>query len=118
MEKEQSRDYIFTQSAEHRAHRVTEKVHGGEKIIVKCSACGEPLVEIWILRPNANVHTTLKAKCGMCDDYSFEQEVDGQYCLGNIEEGRVSMIDLPTNVEVIDGRIVQDVLVITEKTNE
>jgi len=61
----------------------------GGHVILSCSACGEPLVDVWITKADAvNPQTRqpfkwkVKAKCCYCGDASFVQEVVGRIAVG------------------------------------
>lgn len=95
-------------------------IEDGGTIILECSKCNEPLVEIIIIRPDVDIKTDIRATCGMCGDKSFIREIKGQYCLGRVQNGCVKVADVDIN-EVNydeDGSIYQQVLATTEKRNK
>ena len=96
-------------------YRATEFIEDGKKTIIKCSRCEAELVEIWIIRPKAKISTTITAECPHCGDKSFGVQIEGQYCIGNIESGKTVMIDTPTKTTNLGDRLVQTIVVKTEK---
>ena len=63
----------------------------GGHVILACSACGKPLVDIWIIKADAINPNTGKvlewkmvALCCYCGDRSFQETVHGRYALGCI----------------------------------
>src|SRR5690348_9170284 len=56
-----------------------DSVSLGANIILKCSACGLPLVDILVTRPKLEVETIVKAICWKCNDKSFQQKVKGGF---------------------------------------
>lgn len=58
-------------------------------VILRCSACGEPLVDVWLTDPDAVNPMTGgpftwkgKALCCFCGDSSFPVEWKGRYAVG------------------------------------
>jgi len=95
--------------------RAAEFIEDGTKTIIACSACGKDLVEIWMVRPDAPLKTELVVSCPYCGDKSFQQNIKGQYCLGNLESREVIMVETPTKVTTAeDGSLLQKVTVQTE----
>ncbi len=100
-------------------YRSAELIEDGVKSIISCSSCGEELIEIWVVRPNAPLKTSLVVECPLCNDQSFTKEIKGQYCLGQIESKKVIMTDTPTKVNTDDsGQLLQEVRVKTTKGEE
>jgi hypothetical protein len=65
-------------------------LHDDGHVILSCSACGESLVDIWIVKKNAiNPQTGKpfrwkgKAKCWACGDESFPVEWQGKFAPGH-----------------------------------
>jgi hypothetical protein len=61
----------------------------GGHVVLSCSACGRPLVDVWVVKPDALDPTTggpfvwhLRAECCYCGDRSFPVEVRGRWALG------------------------------------
>jgi len=81
----------------------------GEHIIIKCSRCNKPLVDIWVNRPNAPAISKIVAQCPHCGDKSFAVRVSGLYQIGATPETAYD----GSNMEIIDG--VFNVLVLTRK---
>lgn len=58
-------------------------------VILSCSACGKPLVDIWLIKPNA-IDPAIrqpfrwkgKAICCYCGDESFPEEWQGRFASG------------------------------------
>ena len=97
-------------------HRTEEFVENGKKVIIKCSNCDEELVEIWIVRPNAEITSNIVAECPHCNDKSFMQTIDGQFCIGKVESGRTLLVNIPTTYDTSEsGMLVQNILIKTEK---
>ena len=97
-------------------HRSAEFVEDGEKRIITCSNCKEELVEIWFIRPDTPLKTHITVDCPLCGDKSFKQTIDGQYCVGQLESGKVLMTSMPTKVETTpEGILLQIVRIKTEK---
>ncbi len=85
------------------------------KIIIVCSNCNKPLVEIWVIRPNAPIKSEIVAKCCHCGDKSFKMSVAGQYCIGNLESGVTKLADITTDMKEVNGQLIQYVTIETEK---
>jgi DNA-directed RNA polymerase subunit RPC12/RpoP len=109
---QEEKNNLLRELAEHRA---TEFVDEGHKLIVKCSRCAAELVEIWVVRPDAPVQSEIIAECPHCGDQSFMKKVRGQYCIGQIESGKTIMIDTPTEMDTVDGQLLQKVRIKTAK---
>jgi hypothetical protein len=69
---------------------VKRGLHDDGHITLSCSACGEHLVDIWIIKKNAiNPETGRvfkwkgKAQCWACGDYSFPKEWEGRFAPGH-----------------------------------
>ncbi len=62
--------------------RETKGVVDGPHIILECSACGVPLVDCWITKPNFDIETKIQAECPYCGDHSFEETINGGFHLG------------------------------------
>ncbi len=62
----------------------------GGHVILSCSACGENLVDIWVVKKDARnprtgkpIVSRGKAKCWKCGDESFPAEWHGRFALGS-----------------------------------
>lgn len=69
----------------------------GGHIILCCSACGERLVDVWLIKVDAKDPSTGqplkskgKAKCWKCGDESFPAEWRGRWALGAFGEDVVN----------------------------
>lgn len=69
----------------------------GGKTILKCSACDEPLAEIWVTRPDVNEMISYQAECALCGDHSFVVDLKGLSHIGHIENGKVDMSDITSH---------------------
>jgi hypothetical protein len=49
----------------------------GEKIVLECSSCNKPLVDVRTTNPEQPFVWKVRAKCCYCGDTSFEKEVHG-----------------------------------------
>ena len=90
----------------------------GEHIILECSNCKAPLVDIWVTQPDLILKSKLRAECAHCGDKSFEKEVSGGFHLGSTDYSEISDVKyLNANFE---GTLVtnQDVLITTVKGKE
>lgn len=57
-----------------------------EDITLSCSNCGKPLVSIAkISEKQRTALKKYKAKCGYCNDYSWNKTITGTICLSGIE---------------------------------
>lgn len=55
--------------------------------ILKCSACAKPLVDIWLIKPDATKEPwRIRALCCYCGDKSFIHEVHGMYNYAGIHK--------------------------------
>lgn len=71
----------------------------GGHTIIECSACGAPLVDIWVTRPDEDYDWSLEANCPHCGDHSFVVEVHGGFHQGHTDYTTVVSFD--TNGETI-----------------
>lgn len=54
--------------------------------LLRCSACGAPLVEIMLVDPELPVKAKYRADCPHCGDHSFPtQEIQGQVYVGHTD---------------------------------
>lgn len=56
----------------------------GGHVILKCSACDKPLIDLWVIKPDAPVQQVYQAKCCYCGDRSFQQTVKGRVAIAGI----------------------------------
>ena len=85
------------------------KVQDGNKTIIKCSACNKDLIEIWVVRPIKMV-SDIVVNCPFCGDKSFKTKIDGQFCLGHLDD-TVIVDAQPENMDVLDEVFQQTVSV-------
>ena len=68
-----------------------------------------------VIRPNANIFSEIVAECPFCGDKSFKQEIEGQFCLGHIEDSPVRMVNPKTETDFDeDGSVRQSIVVETK----
>lgn len=58
-------------------HAVTHTELPGERVVLECSNCNKPLVDIRSTNPDQPFLWKVKAKCCYCGDSSFEKEIRG-----------------------------------------
>ena len=63
-------------------NREEKGLKDGGHIILECSACGAPLVDCWLTKPDFDIETKLRAECPHCGDHSFEETIKGGFHLG------------------------------------
>ncbi len=63
-------------------NRESKGLKDGGHVILECSACGAPLTDCWITKPDFNIKTKLQAECPHCGDHSFEEIIKGGFHLG------------------------------------
>lgn len=82
-------------------------IQDGGHILIQCSNCECPLVDVWITRPHEEVvYTFEKIKCPYCKDWSYKKEVKGGFHIGYTEycePFECSMDDNKIKVVVLDG---------------
>jgi ribosomal protein L37E len=99
----------FDNSVREFAKQRESNIQDGKHNNISCSACGESLVEIWVIRPEAEVTTDIIVECPFCGDASFPVRITGQYCIGYAEGSKARMTNM-----TIDGDTLQKVRVHTE----
>lgn len=77
-----------------------------EKVIIECSSCNTPLIEIWITHPDVKATTEVIVKCAICGDKSFAKEIKGKYYMGNVEGGKVRHSDFRIKSYDKEGKVV------------
>ena len=83
-------------------------VDGGH-IIMKCSSCSKPLVDIWITNPKKELNWVGVATCCYCGDKSFEYRWKGGYGYAGYSEENPDNPDEPiehTKVSVVTEDII------------
>lgn len=75
------------------------KYNKGDHVLLKCSNCDCPLVDLIIIM-EMDVNHTVKANCHNCGDSSFEEMVDGAFSPGHTEYSVISETDMS------DGKVV------------
>lgn len=83
----------------------------GGALVIECSGCGTPLLEVWVIRPNAQITSNVIVRCP-CGDKSFSKKIQGQYCVCMLEGSNVRIVNTDTDtVQNNDGSILQDVVI-------
>lgn len=54
----------------------------GEHVILECSNCGCPLVDLWVVMPHSKITFEYQAGCPHCGDKSFKKTVSGKLHTG------------------------------------
>lgn len=78
----------------------------GGHIILNCSNCGKPLVDIWITVPKLDVVNYVRAECCYCGDFSFIHTIKGgfrysgiiEYINGSDDYKQITMV---SNIEIV-----------------
>lgn len=68
-------------------------LENGGTVLIRCSNCNAPLVEVLITQPKIDVETILVAQCGHCGDKSFQKKIKGGYYLGHTEYSEYTDVD-------------------------
>jgi hypothetical protein len=103
-----ARDFKEVQSA-----RKSKSIENGGTIIIECSNCHKPLVEVMVIRPDARIKSDITVQCPFCGDKSFKKMVEGQMCLGYT--GDLRIINTEINTDMVDDIIIQTIFVETTK---
>src|SRR5215216_2355652 len=68
-------------------------LENGPHVLIKCSACGKELVDVWVTQPNEQDPRTgkpfewkIQAHCCYCGDTSFIEIIRGAFHWGGIGE--------------------------------
>ena len=69
------------------------ELENNEHVIVHCSNCDKPLVDVWVTRSEYPVKNQIRASCCFCDDDSFIVDVDGAFHLGGCDGVGIGNID-------------------------
>ena len=76
------------------------RLTNGRHNIIKCSACGTPLVDAWVTEPDVQSTAEIVAHCCMCGDKSFRTRVSGGFHLGvasdKVDIDNIEMTDVIT----------------------
>lgn len=54
-------------------------------IILECSSCGKPLIDIWVVKADP-MERTYRAQCCYCGDRSFQKTVSGRTAIVGISK--------------------------------
>jgi len=73
----------------------------GGHVILECSSCNKPLVDVWSVQPDQPFEWKVKAKCCYCGDSSFQKEVKGLF--------RYSGAQKPSDTDAEDTTLVTQV---------
>ena len=57
----------------------------GGHVILKCSNCDAPLINLWITTPNLETEMPVQADCPHCGDHSFKQTINGGFHIGSTD---------------------------------
>ena len=60
----------------------------GGHVILECSSCRVPLVDIFVIQPDQNFDWKCRAKCCYCGDSSFEKDVHGLFRYSGAQKPR------------------------------
>ena len=69
------------------------ELDNNEHVIVQCSNCDKPLLDVWITRSQYPVKNEIRASCCFCDDDSFIINIDGAFHLGGCDGVGIANID-------------------------
>lgn len=73
----------------------------GGHVVVRCSNCNVPLLDIWVTRPQEEYEWNVMANCGHCGDHSWPVSFKGGWHYGPTEY--VALKDAPEPSE--DGKV-------------
>ncbi len=62
-------------------------------VVLRCSACNKPLVDVLLTRPSETDKWKLKADCPFCGDHSFEEEIVGGFHIAGYGEANEHDLD-------------------------
>lgn len=80
-------------------------VNGGS-VILECSACAAPLIEILVVRPNLDIEIDYQAKCPHCGDKSLIQTIKGGVYTGHTDYTQYTSHDILPDGTVLFETIV------------
>ena len=83
-------------------------IEDGGKNLLKCSACGKKLVEVWITRPKEQQKKTIQAHCDYCGDKSFTKEITGGFHLGITDDSAIDEIVTEGNLITVTTKKVRN----------
>ena len=69
------------------------ELENNEHIIICCSDCDKPLIDVWVTRSEYPSKHQIRAHCCFCDDQSFLTEVKGAFHLGSCSGVGISDIE-------------------------
>lgn len=84
-------------------------LENGGHVIMECSNCGIPLVDVHITQPNLDYRWRFKAKCCHCGDGSFITKINGGIYLGSTEK------TIPGSYYEVEENGIRYMLIETEK---
>lgn len=70
------------------------KYEKGDHILLRCSNCDCPLVDVIMIDTTNEFRTTLSANCHICGDKSFQTEVMGFFSPGHTEYATINDVDM------------------------
>ena len=85
----------------------------GGHTIIKCSACGKALCDIWVQRPTIKLSSDISVNCGHCGDKAFQVTIQGQFSVGVTDESLMSDMQTLEFNRNDDGSTYQKVVIDT-----
>lgn len=58
----------------------------GGHVILKCSSCDKPLIDIWVVKPEFSIEHIYQALCCYCGDKSFQMNIRGRVAVSPISK--------------------------------
>lgn len=75
LQERDPREYLLTGSVEHSHH------------LLRCSACGEDLLDVVVIKPWVDAKLRYRADCPHCGDHSFPTErITGEVIIGTVSD--------------------------------
>lgn len=78
-----------------------DRLELGKNIIIRCSNCKTPLVDIQVTRPNLDFENKIRANCWKCGDFSFETSVNGGIHIAGTAQSNLDIIDTDGEIIII-----------------
>lgn len=78
-----------------------DKLELGKNIIIRCSNCKLPLVDVQVTRPNKNYVNKIRANCWRCGDFSFETSIEGGIHIASTNQSLLDIIDTDGELIII-----------------
>lgn len=80
------------------------QIQDGGHVIIKCSNCQKPLVDIWLTYKDEDQETTVVANCPFCQDKSFQQKISGIFHFGAVDGVYIYDVLIDNNITCFDVR--------------